>query len=68
MSDFKHGLLIFMARNDLMEKVVSLLARRGFVFQSSEIYGTFAGFFDYGHYGIQLKRNIEQSWWDHFVF
>ncbi len=50
-----------------MEKVVSLLARRGFIFPSGEIYGTFAGFFDFGHYGTALKRKIEGSWWDFFV-
>ncbi|MFH0972130.1 MAG: glycine--tRNA ligase [Candidatus Micrarchaeota archaeon] len=50
-----------------MEKVTSLLARRGFVFPSGDIYGSLAGFYDYGHYGVQLKRNIERSWWEFFV-
>lgn len=46
-----------------MEKLVSLCKRRGFVFQSSEIYGGMGGIYDYGHYGILLKNNIRDSWW-----
>lgn len=53
--------------NDLMEKIVSLCKRRGFVFQGSEIYGGFAGTFDWGHLGLALKNNIKQSWWKKFV-
>ncbi len=56
-----------MANEGRMDKVVSLLARRGFVFPSGEVYGSLAGFYDYGNHGAQLKRNIEQSWWDFFV-
>ena len=52
---------------DLMEKVISLCKRRGFVFPGSEIYGGLSGFWDYGHYGLALKKNIQQSWWQHFV-
>ena len=52
---------------DLLEKIVSLCKRRGFVFPGSEIYGGFAGTYDYGHYGLALKKNIQQSWWQHFV-
>ena len=48
---------------DLMEKIVSLCKRRGFVFQSSEIYGGLNGFWDYGPLGAELKRNIKESWW-----
>ncbi len=48
--------------NNLMEKIVSLCKRRGFVFQGSEIYGGFAGTYDYGHYGVMLKKNIEEAW------
>lgn len=51
----------------LLEKTVNLCQRRGFIFQTSEIYGGMAGFFDYGSYGVQLKRNIESSWWKFFV-
>src|SRR3989338_6164025 len=53
--------------NDLMEKIVSLCKRRGFVFQGSEIYGGLAGTYDWGHYGLALKNNIKQSWWKKFV-
>ena len=47
-----------------MEKVVSLCKRRGFVFQSSEIYGGQNGAWDYGPLGIELKRNISNAWWN----
>src|SRR3989344_1467729 len=53
--------------NDLMEKVVSLCKRRGFVFQGSEIYGGLAGTYDWGRYGVALKNNIKQNWWKKFV-
>ncbi|MFH1200844.1 MAG: glycine--tRNA ligase [bacterium] len=53
--------------NDLMEKIVSLCKRRGFVFQGSEIYGGLAGTYDWGHFGVALKNNIKQSWWKKFV-
>jgi len=52
---------------NLMEKIVSLSKRRGFVFQGSEIYGGLAGTWDYGHLGLALKKNIEQAWWRFFV-
>ncbi|MEK7176640.1 MAG: aminoacyl--tRNA ligase-related protein, partial [Patescibacteria group bacterium] len=54
-------------QTDLLDKIVSLCKRRGFVFPSSEIYGGLAGFWDYGHYGLALKKNIQQSWWQYFV-
>ena len=50
-----------------MEKIVSLCKRRGFIFQSSEVYGGFSGFFDYGHFGVALSNNIKNSWWKKFV-
>jgi glycyl-tRNA synthetase len=50
-----------------MEKIISLCKRRGFIFQGSEIYGGFAGFYDYGPLGVELKKNIEKVWWDMFV-
>jgi glycyl-tRNA synthetase len=53
--------------NELMEKIVSLCKRRGFVFQGSEIYGGLAGTYDWGHYGVALKNNIKQNWWKKFV-
>jgi glycyl-tRNA synthetase len=48
---------------DRMEKIVSLCKRRGFIFQSSEIYGGINGFWDYGPLGAELKRNIKDYWW-----
>jgi len=53
--------------NDLMEKIVSLCKRRGFIFQGSEIYGGLAGMYDWGHFGVALKNNIKQNWWKKFV-
>ncbi len=53
--------------NDLMEKIVSLCKRRGFIFQGSEIYGGLAGAYDLGHFGLALKNNITQYWWKKFV-
>ena len=49
--------------SDRMEKIVSLCKRRGFIFQSSEIYGGINGFWDYGPLGAELKRNIKEYWW-----
>ena len=46
-----------------MEKIVSLSKRRGFVFQSSEIYGGIGSSYDYGHYGVLLKNNVKAQWW-----
>ncbi len=46
-----------------MEKIVALCRRRGFIFQSSEIYGGINGFWDYGPMGVELKRNIKDAWW-----
>jgi glycyl-tRNA synthetase len=48
---------------EVMEKIVSLCKRRGFVFQGSEIYGGFAGTYDYGPYGVELANNIRAAWW-----
>ena len=48
---------------DRMEKIVSLCKRRGFIFQSSEIYGGINGFWDYGPLGAELKRNVKECWW-----
>jgi hypothetical protein len=45
--------------NPLMEKIVSLCKRRGFIYQSSEIYGGINGFWDYGPLGAELKRNVK---------
>lgn len=46
-----------------MDTLVSLCKRRGFVFQSSEIYGGIGGFWDYGPLGVELKNNIKRAWW-----
>jgi glycyl-tRNA synthetase len=54
-------------QNDLMEKIVSLCKRRGFVFPGSEIYGGLANSWDYGPLGVELKNNIKQLWWKKFV-
>ena len=48
---------------NLMDKVVSLCKRRGFIFQSSEIYGGLANTWDYGPYGVELKNNLKRAWW-----
>jgi glycyl-tRNA synthetase len=50
-----------------MEKLVSLSKRRGFLFQSSEIYGGLNGFWDYGPLGVELKRNVKEAWWRDMV-
>ncbi len=50
-----------------MEDIVSLCKRRGFVFQSSEIYGGVAGFYDYGPLGVELVNNLKSAWWDAMV-
>ncbi len=50
-----------------MEKLVALCKRRGFIFQSSEIYGGLNGFWDYGPLGVELKRNIKEAWWQDMV-
>ena len=50
-----------------MEKIMSLARRRGFMFQSSEIYGGLSSCWDYGPLGIELKRNIKQAWWKAMV-
>ncbi|MBI2309960.1 glycine--tRNA ligase [Candidatus Collierbacteria bacterium] len=53
---------------DLMDKIVSLAKRRGFVFPGSEIYGGIAGFWDYGPLGVELKNNIKREWWRSMVY
>jgi glycyl-tRNA synthetase len=50
-----------------MDKLVALCRRRGFIFQSSEIYGGINGFWDYGPLGVELKRNIKDAWWHDMV-
>jgi len=50
-----------------MDEIVSLCKRRGIIFPSSEIYNGFAGFYDYGPLGSELKKNVKDIWWRHFV-
>jgi glycyl-tRNA synthetase len=50
-----------------MDRIVSLAKRRGFIFQSSEIYGGLNGFWDYGPLGVSLKRNLKECWWHDMV-
>ncbi len=51
-----------------MEELVALCKRRGFIFQSSEIYGGLQGVYDYGPLGVELKNNIKSSWWTSMVY
>src|SRR5438552_13220 len=53
--------------DNLMEKIISLCKRRGFVFPGSEIYGGLANSWDYGPSGVELKNNIKNLWWKRFV-
>lgn len=55
------------SKENLMEKIVSLCKRRGFIFPGSEVYGGLAGTYDFGHFGVALKNNIKNSWWKKFV-
>ena len=52
---------------DSMDKLVSLTKRRGYVFQSSEIYGGTGSVWDYGPLGVELKRNVKEAWWSAMV-
>lgn len=57
-----------MSTPDIMTKIVSLAKRRGFVFQSSEIYGGLKSSYDFGPLGVELKRNIAAEWWRTMVY
>ena len=54
--------------DNLIDKVVSLCKRRGFVFQSSEIYGGLSNTWDYGPFGVELKNNVKRAWWKSVVY
>jgi len=54
--------------SDLFEKIVSLSKRRGFIFQSSEVYGGLSATYDYGPLGVELKRNVSERWWNSMVY
>jgi glycyl-tRNA synthetase len=64
MAASKANKLAVLSGAGLMEKIVSLCKRRGFIFQSSEIYGGINGFWDYGPLGAELKRNVKELWWN----
>lgn len=51
-----------------MDELVALCKRRGFIFQSNEIYGGLKGFYDYGPLGVELKNNLKQAWWKSMVY
>jgi glycyl-tRNA synthetase len=57
-----------MPENNLMDKIVSLAKRRGFVFPSSEIYGGLNSCWDYGPFGVELKKNIQEFWWREMTY
>ena len=61
-----------MLENDLtaknMDDLVSLCKRRGFIFQSGEIYGGMQGMYDYGPLGVELKNNLKHSWWTSMIY
>lgn len=54
-------------KDSKMEKIINLAKRRGFIMQGSEVYGGLAGTWDYGPLGVNLKRNVMNAWWKHFV-
>src|SRR3989338_811726 len=56
------------ANQNLMEKIVSLCKRRGFIYPGSEIYGGLAGTWDYGPLGVELKNNIKRKFWQSMVY
>ena len=54
--------------NNLMDKIVSLCKRRGFIFMSSDIYGGLSNTWDYGPFGVELKNNLKRAWWKSNVY
>jgi len=56
-----------MAKDDIMNQLVSLAKQRGFIYPTAEKYGGLQGFWDWGPLGVELKNNIKQSWWKRFV-
>ena len=51
-----------------MEQLVSLCKRRGFIYQTNEIYGGLQGIYDFGPYGVELKNNLKNAWWSEMVY
>jgi glycyl-tRNA synthetase len=60
---FQQARRIFLSQTVEMEKIVAFCKRRGFVYQSSEIYGGIRSSYDYGPLGVEMKRNIKEEWW-----
>ncbi|KKW15531.1 MAG: Glycine-tRNA ligase, partial [Parcubacteria group bacterium GW2011_GWC2_49_9] len=58
---------LYMPETTVMDKLISLAKRRGFIFPSGELYGGLQGFWDFGPLGVELKNNIKRSWWKRFV-
>ena len=54
--------------SSLMDKIVSLCKRRGFVFPASEIYGGQGSTYDWGPLGVELKRRVKEAWWESMVY
>jgi glycyl-tRNA synthetase len=54
--------------NNLMEKIVSLCKRRGFIFPGSQIYGGLGGTWDFGPLGVELKKNVKEAWWKSLIY
>jgi glycyl-tRNA synthetase len=65
---FKEESVAKPASNKVMAKIVSLAKRKGFIFQSSEIYGGINSCYDYGPLGIELKKNVKDLWWKSMVY
>ncbi len=63
----KERILVAMPDATVMEQIVSLCKRRGFIYPASEIYGGLNGFWDYGPLGSLLKNNIRDWWWNQMV-
>ena len=57
-----------MKENITMDEIISLCKRRGFIFQSGEIYGGLQGAYDFGPLGVELKNNLKQAWWKAMVY
>ena len=55
-------------QENVMDKIISLCKRRGFIFQSSEIYGGLSNTWDYAPYGVELKNNLKRAWWKSVVY
>ena len=51
-----------------MDKLVALCKRRGFIYQSADIYGGLQGVYDFGPLGVELKNNLKKSWWESMVY